>query len=91
MVPAAPFEPNTAYSAEVAETIAKRAKPDRVIKSAAVRPKRLEASVAVKASRNLGKSRKVHQRATQGGARSSKVKTTKRGKIEAKNGPFRRI
>lgn len=91
IVPAAAFEPNSAYSAEVADVIARRGKPEQVAKATAAPARHLEASVVVKAPRNLGKGRKVHQRTTQGDAKPRKGKRGKRGKVEAKNGPFRRI
>lgn len=90
IVPAAPFEPNAAFSAEVAETVTKKARTKVAVNAAAPARRQSEKPTVLKASRNVGKGRTIHQRSTAGDDKARKGKRGKRSKVEAKNGPFRR-
>ncbi|MFO1170009.1 MAG: polysaccharide deacetylase family protein [Hyphomicrobiaceae bacterium] len=90
IVPAAPFEPNAAFSAEVAEKVIEKAQT-KVAANTAVPARRQAAKpVVLKASRNVGKGRTARQRSTAGDDKLRKGKRGKHSKVEAKNGPFRR-
>lgn len=90
IVPAAPFEPNAAFSAEVAEKVTEKAKTKVAANTAMPARRQAVKPVVLKASRNVGKGRTVHQRSTAGDDKVRKGKRGKQSKVEAKNGPFRR-
>lgn len=89
IVPAAPFEPNAAFSAEVAGAVMKKAVS--VAAGTAAPARRQSANGAVlKPARNIGKGRAVRQRSTAGDDKPRKGKRGRRSDVEAENGPVRR-